>query len=226
MAKIPYIDNNKALKEKYGIEKPTVAIQGFGNVGSFTAKILKKDGSRLIAVEDVTGSIANPEGIDADELADYAIANHGIKGFKNAKAIDHDTFMKTKADIFCPCAMESQITEETAPNINVKLVAEGANGPTSPEGDEILQKRGVDLIPDILCNSGGVLVSYFEWLQNKRSEFWDEEEVLTKLKKKIVDGYKRVRAVAKKNKTDNRTAAYIVALSRLEAVYKDRGIFP
>ena len=215
-----------AKENNFNLKGATYFVQGFGNVGSFTAKILKKDGSRLIAVEDVTGSIANPEGIDADELADYAIANHGIKGFKNAKAIDHDTFMKTKADIFCPCAMESQITEETAPNINVKLVAEGANGPTSPEGDEILQKRGVDLIPDILCNSGGVLVSYFEWLQNKRSEFWDEEEVLTKLKKKIVDGYKRVRAVAKKNKTDNRTAAYIVALSRLEAVYKDRGIFP
>jgi glutamate dehydrogenase (NAD(P)+) len=215
-----------AKENNFNLKGATYFVQGFGNVGSFTAKLLKKDGSKLVAVEDVTGAIANPEGIDADELAEYAQVKGGVKGFKNAKVIDHDTFMKTKADIFCPCAMESQITKETAPNINVKLVAEGANGPTSPEGDEILQKRGVDLIPDILCNSGGVLVSYFEWLQNKRSEFWDEEEVLTKLKKKIVDGYKRVRACAKKNKTDNRTAAYIVGLTRLEAVYKDRGIFP
>jgi len=185
-----------------------------------------KELEKLIAVEDATGAISNPEGIDPDDLAIFAKQNSGVAKYSKAKPIDHDTFMKTTADIFAPCAMESQITGETAPNLNVKLVAEGANGPTDPEGDAILEKRKIAFIPDILCNSGGVLVSYFEWLQNKRSEFWDLEEVETKLRKKIVDAYGRVSTNAKKWKTDMRTAAYIVALSRLEVTYKERGIFP
>jgi glutamate dehydrogenase (NAD(P)+) len=122
--------------------------------------------------------------------------------------------------------MENQINAVTAPLLNVRLVAEGANGPTDPEGDAVLQKKGIALLPDILCNSGGVIVSYFEWLQNKRSEFWDIEEVDGKLHKKIVSAYERVRDTAKKFQTDWRTAAYIVALARLETVYKERGIFP
>jgi glutamate dehydrogenase (NAD(P)+) len=134
--------------------------------------------------------------------------------------------MQTQADIFVPAALENQITGETAPLLDVKLVAEGANGPTDPEGDAILQKKGIDVIPDILCNAGGVVVSYFEWLQNKRSEFWDLEEVDGKLYKKIINAYIRVRDTVKEYNTDWRTAAYIVALSRLETVYKERGIFP
>jgi len=134
--------------------------------------------------------------------------------------------LSTKADIFIPAALENQIIAETAPLLNVKVVAEGANGPTDPDGDEILQKKGIDIIPDILCNAGGVVVSYFEWLQNKRSEFWDLEEVDNKLHKKIVNAYERVRETAKEFNTDWRTGAYIVALRRLETVYKERGIFP
>ncbi len=122
--------------------------------------------------------------------------------------------------------MENQINAGTALWLKVRLVAEGANGPTDPEGDTILQHQGIDLLPDILCNAGGVIVSYFEWLQNKRSEFWDLEEVDGKLHKRIVNAYERVRKMAKKYDTDWRTAAYIVALSRLETVYKERGIFP
>jgi glutamate dehydrogenase (NAD(P)+) len=122
--------------------------------------------------------------------------------------------------------MENQITAETAPWLNVKLVAEGANGPTDPEGDVSLRKNGIEVMPDILCNSGGVIVSYFEWLQNKRSECWELEEVDRKLYKKIINAYERVRHVTKDFETDWRTAAYVVALSRLETVYKERGIFP
>ena len=114
----------------------------------------------------------------------------------------------------------------TAPLLNVKLVAEGANGPTDPEGDEIMQKKGISVLPDVLCNSGGVIVSYFEWLQNKRSEFWDLEEVDSKLHKKIVNAYTRVKNTAQEYNTDWRTAAHIVALLRLEMCYKERGIFP
>ena len=205
----------------------TYMVQGFGNVGSWAARLMKQKGSKLVAVEDVSGAILNSEGIDPDELVGYAKNNGGtISGYPRAQSIDHNSFLRTQVDIFIPSALENQITAGTAPWLNVKLIAEGANGPTDPDGDIILRERGVDVIPDILCNSGGVIVSYFEWLQNKRSEFWDLEEVDCKLHKKVVNAYTKVRDTAKESGTDWRTAAYIVALSCLEKVYKERGIFP
>ncbi|MGB7061756.1 MAG: Glu/Leu/Phe/Val dehydrogenase [Candidatus Zixiibacteriota bacterium] len=205
----------------------TYTVQGFGNVGSWAAVLMKAHGSKLIAVEDVSGAVANPDGIDPDDLIDYAKKNKGlISGYTKAEPIDRKTLLQTQADIFIPAALENQITAETAPWLNVKLVAEGANGPTDPDGDRILQEKGIHVIPDILCNAGGVIVSYFEWLQNKRSEFWELEEVDGKLHKKIIVAYGRVRDAAKKYNTDWRTAAYIVALLALEKVYKERGIFP
>lgn len=210
----------------FDLKGSTCIVQGFGNVGSWSARLMQPHGTRLIAVEDITGAISNPDGIDAEALAVYVKEHGGVLGYRQAKLIDHETFMRTRADIFIPAAMENQITATTAHWLNVRLVAEGANGPTDPEGDAVLHKRGIEVIPDILCNSGGVIVSYFEWLQNKRSEFWDLEEVDRKLRKKIVSAYERVRETAKNYKTDWRTAAYIAALSRLETVYKERGIFP
>jgi glutamate dehydrogenase (NAD(P)+) len=204
----------------------TYTVQGYGNVGSWTARLMKPKGARLVAVEDIDGAIASPEGIDADDLYDYIQEHRGVVGFPGTETIDHKTFMGTKAGIFVPAALENQITAETAPWLQVRLVAEGANGPTDPDGDLILQERGIDLLPDILCNAGGVTVSYFEWLQNKRSEFWDLEEVDNRLYKMMVNGYLRVKGVATRLATDWRTAAYIVALARLEKVYKERGIFP
>jgi len=205
----------------------TYTVQGFGNVGSWAARLMKQHGSKLIAVEDVSGAIANPDGIDPDDLMEYAKKNGGlISGYPKAEPIDRETLLQTPADIFIPAALENQITADTAPLLKVKLVAEGANGPTDPDGDRILQQMGIDVIPDILCNAGGVIVSYFEWLQNKRSEFWELEEVDCKLHKKIVNAYGRVRDAANQFNTDWRTAAYIVALSCLERVYKERGIFP
>jgi glutamate dehydrogenase (NAD(P)+) len=215
-----------AKDKGFNLDGATYTVQGYGNVGSWASLLLKPHGSKLIAVEDVTGAIANAKGIDPDDLNAYVKKTRGVKGYVKAKPIDHKTLLSTKADIFIPAALENQITAETAPLLNVKVVAEGANGPTDPDGDEILQKQGIDIIPDILCNAGGVVVSYFEWLQNKRSEFWDLEEVDDKLHKKIVNAYERVRDTAKEFKTDWRTGAYIVALRRLETVYKERGIFP
>jgi glutamate dehydrogenase (NAD(P)+) len=215
--------------EEHGLnlDGATYFVQGFGNVGSWVSRLLKTHGARLLAVEDVSGAIHNPESIDAEALHAYA-QEHGrsIKGYPRAEAIDRDTFLSTKADIFVPAALEEQITSETAALLNVSMVAEGANGPTDPEGDVVLQQRGIELIPDILCNSGGVIVSYFEWLQNKRSEFWELEEVDTKLRKRITNAYDRVREASQEHEVDWRTAAYIVALSRLEVAYKERGIFP
>ena len=224
---VVYTIEEWAKDRKFNLQGATYTVQGFGNVGSWTARLMKQHGSVLIAVEDVSGAMANAEGIDPDDLIEYAGKNKGlIAGYPKAKPIDRRTLLQTQADIFVPAALENQITKETAPWLNVRVVAEGANGPTDPDGDRILQEKGIDMIPDILCNAGGVIVSYFEWLQNKRSEFWDLEEVDRKLHKKIVAAYGRVRDAAKQYHTDWRTAAYVVALAHLEKVYKERGIFP
>lgn len=215
-----------AKENNFSLKGATYTVQGTGNVGSWAARLLKPLGAILVAAEDITGAVYNPKGMDSEDLMRYVAKTGGVKGFPNADPIDHNTFLSTKCDIFIPAALENQITASTAPLLQCRLVAEGANGPTDPDGDEILMKRGIDVLADILCNSGGVIVSYFEWLQNKRSEFWDLEEVDTKLHKKITTAYHKVNAVAKENKIDMRTAAYIVALSALETVYKERGIFP
>lgn len=215
-----------AKNRGFDLDGATYMVQGFGNVGSWASRLMKAHGSKLVAVEDVTGQIMNPDGIDPDNLAQYINEHGGVSGYPDTTRIDHSTFLNIEADIFIPAALENQITARTAPLLNVKLVAEGANGPTDPDGDVVLQDRGIDVLPDILCNSGGVIVSYFEWLQNKRSEFWELEEVDCKLHKKIVSAYERVRVTATEFDVDWRTAAYIVALSSLDKVYKRRGIFP
>lgn len=223
---IVYLIEKWAQDHGFNLKGATYIVQGFGNVGSWAARLMKEHGSKLVAVEDVTGAIRKKEGIDPDDLADYVKKHGGVCGYPKADPINHENFFHTKADIFIPAALENQITGETAEILNVKLVAEGANGPTEPEGDKVLHKRNIDVIPDILCNTGGVIVSYFEWLQNKRSEFWEIEEIDNKLKKIIIGAYERVREAAERYNVDMRTAAQIVAISRLEMVYKERGIFP
>lgn len=224
---IVFLIEKWAKDHGFNLKGATYMVQGFGNVGSWAARLMKKHGSRLIAVEDVSGAIYKKDGIDPDELSNY-VRDHDnvVNGYPKAQPIDHETFLTIKVDVFIPAALENQINSETAELLNVKLIAEGANGPTTPEGDKVLRRRGIDIIPDILCNSGGVIVSYFEWLQNKRSEFWDISEVDQKLFRMIVDAYEHVQEAAKRYKVDMRTAAQIVAISRLEMVYKERGIFP
>ena len=223
---IVYVLQAWAEDHDFDLSEATYFIQGYGNVGSWTARLLKPLGATLVAVEDHTGAIVNADGIDADDLAAYVEEHGGVDGYPHGEPVDHQTFMSVEADIFVPAALENQITAETAPWLNANLIAEGANGPTDREGDRILQEKDIHVLPDVLCNAGGVIVSYFEWLQNKRSEFWDLDEVDTKLYKKIIGGYERVRDTARDYDTDWRTAAYIVALKRLETVYKKRGIFP
>ena len=224
---VVYIIDQWARDNNFDLSRATYFVQGFGNVGSWAARLLKPYGARLVAVEDASGAIANPAGIDPDDLCRYATPRKGcISGYPDATAIDHETFLSTKANMFIPAAMENQITAATAPLLNAKLVVEAANGPTDPEGDAILAERGIELLPDVLANAGGVVVSYFEWLQNKRSESWDLEEVDGKLLKKMVSAYERVRDAVPQYDTDWRTAAYIIALTRLARVYTERGIFP
>jgi glutamate dehydrogenase (NAD(P)+) len=203
----------------------TFTVQGFGNVGSWTARLLQELGATLVAVEDVAGAIA-ADAIDANALFSHVRASGSVVGYEKAVPITHEEFLATEANIFVPAALEAQITEETAPLLSVDLVAEGANGPTTPEGDRLLRDHGIAVIPDILCNAGGVVVSYFEWLQNKRSESWELEEVDRKLRCKLLAGYDRVEEARREYNVDPRTAAHIVALKRLEAVYEQRGIFP
>jgi glutamate dehydrogenase (NAD(P)+) len=214
--------------QDHGVDLAGVSflVQGFGNVGSWAARLLCGLGAKLVAVEDVTGSTRNPDGLDVNELFAYAKRRGGVHRYPNGQNIDHIMFMNTQADIFIPAAMENQITEQTAPWLKARLVVEAANGPTSIDGDAILQSRGIEVIPDILCNAGGVIVSYFEWLQNKRSELWELEEVDAKLERMIKGAYVRVQDKSTEMGIDFRTAAYILALSRLEHVYKERGIFP
>ncbi len=216
-----------AKENSMDLSKASYMVQGFGNVGSWAAHFMKQKGARLLGVEDVSGIIYSEKGIDPDELIAFAKKSAGkITGFPGTVTINKKEFLSIKADIFIPAALSNQITIETAPLLNVKLVAEGANGPTTPEGDQILQQRGIALIPDVLCNGGGVVGSYFEWLQNKRSEYWGMQEVLDKVHAKVVAAYVSTREKMAAYKTDMRTAAYIVALSRLEGAYKERGIFP
>jgi glutamate dehydrogenase (NAD(P)+) len=223
---IAYCIEEWARGRGFDLNGATYTLQGFGNVGSWAARLLKPLGAVLVAVEDHTGALAAAEGIDPDRLAAHVRDRGGIRDYPSARPIDHRAFLSTKADVFIPAALENQITEQTAPWLSVQLVAEGANGPTDPDGDRILQEKGIDLIPDILCNAGGVVVSYFEWLQNKRSESWDLAEVDAKLRRRILAGYERVRSAADDYGVDARTAAYIVALTRLQTVYMKRGIFP
>jgi glutamate dehydrogenase (NAD(P)+) len=204
----------------------TYTVQGFGNVGSWSARLLKDFGATLIGVEDVTGAVLNRRGIDPGALTAYVKQTGGVNGFPDAVLADHEEFMRTEADVFIPAALENQIDASTAEWLSVALVAEGANGPTSPEGDEILRDRGIEVIPDVLCNSGGVIVSYYEWLQNKTSEYWSLTEVDRKLRSAITAGYTRVRDCVHRFSTDWRTAAHITALARIEEVYRNRGIFP
>jgi glutamate dehydrogenase (NAD(P)+) len=204
----------------------TMIVQGFGNVGSNTALILSKLGVSTIAVGDHTGYLYNPEGFNPHKLQDYVKKHRSIQGYGAGKVISREEFFRIKADIFAPSALENQVGVEEAQALQVRLVAEGANGPCTPEGEKILLDRGIDILPDVLANSGGVTVSYYEWVQNKRSEAWSLEEVDARLEKAMKRAYREVVDLARQKKCSLRVAAYAVALHRIAAVYNDRDIFP
>jgi glutamate dehydrogenase (NAD(P)+) len=205
----------------------TYTVQGYGNVGQWAAIFMKENGAILTAVQDASGTIYNANGIDPQELLDYTNTNKGqVAGFSKAEAIEGSTFFGLQCDICIPAALGSQITEENAHEIKAAVIAEGANGPTTPAGEAILLERGIDVIPDILCNSGGVIGSYYEWLQNRNGEIWQMEDVIDKLDKKMIQSFNRVVKTAEEHATDLRTAAYIEAIKRIETAYKQRGVFP
>jgi glutamate dehydrogenase (NAD(P)+) len=215
-----------AREKNFDLEGATMCVQGFGNVGSNTAVILSKLGVSTIAVGDHTGYMFNPEGFNAHKLQDHVEARGSIAGYPGGKAISREEFFATKCDIFAPCALENQLGEAEARTMDCKVIAEGANGPTNPAGERVLLEKGTDILPDVLANSGGVTVSYYEWVQNKRSEAWTEEEVDARLEVAMKRAYREVSDWARQKKTDLRTAAYGIALHRIESVYREREIFP
>ena len=218
----------EALKVKgLAVKGATCAVQGFGNVGSWTAKLAFDEGFKIVAISDVFGAIYNEAGIDPYKLAEYTAANekHTVVGYAEAKPIDKAMVLEEKVDVLFPCAMENQITGENADRIQATIICEGANGPTTPDADDILEKKGILVVPDILANGGGVTVSYFEWVQNLYRYFWTEEEVKEKQIAMMIKAFKVVYGLAEEYKVPMRVAAYIAALRRLAVAMKFRGMY-
>jgi len=209
------------------IEKMTFCLIGFGNVGGWTGRLLSQLGAKLVAVLDHTGAIHNSRGIDTAALSAHVDMQGGVGGFRGADAINDREFYSVPVDVFIPAALEQMITPKEAALIDAKVVAEGANAPTTPEGDAVLLQRGIEILPAILCNAGGVTVSYFEWVQNKSSVYWSAEKVDEELNKHMVMAASRTKLAKHKYECDNmRTAAYRAALEQIGKVYDLRGVFP
>ena len=215
------------LLKREGIkpEDATLAIQGFGNVGSWTAKCAADKGLKIVALSDISGGIYDENGFDPYKVEEYAKNNGGvIKGYPGAKAISNEEVLEQKVTVLIPAALELQITAKNADKIQAKMIVEAANGPTDADADVILEKRGIPVVPDVLANGGGVTVSYFEWVQNLYRYFWTEEEVVERQEKMMVKAFANVYDAAKKYNTTMRVGAYIVALSALVEPMKLRGI--
>ena len=208
------------------LNEVTVAIQGFGNAGSIAAELLSQNGAKIIAVSDSRGGILNRSGLDVTALLEHKTKTGSVVGFPNSDAISSEALLELQCDILIPAALENQITLENVDHIQGRIVAEAANGPTTPDADSVLHERGVLVIPDILANAGGVTVSYFEWVQDLQELFWDEEDVNRRLERVMVKAFADVHSTAKKYDVDMRTGAYIVGIERVANAMRTRGIWP
>ena len=207
------------------IKGATVAVQGFGNVGSVSADLLAKIGAKIVAVTDWKGGVYNANGLDIAKMLEFARDKKTIDGFPGGESLDNDQLFSLDVDVLVPAALENQITEDNASTIQAKIIAEGANGPTTPEAHKMLHERGVFVIPDILANAGGVTTSYFEWVQDRHGYFWEEAEVNKRLEAKMVEAFHDVLETSLKYTVDLRTAAYIVAINRVATVTRMRGMY-
>ena len=203
-----------------------VAVQGYGNVGSSAAELFAQAGGTVVAAQDHTGTIFNDKGFDIADLAAHVRARGGVGDFKGAEVMADEDFWDVQCDILIPAALEGQITAARANRIKARLVLEGANGPTVPEADDILDSRNVLVVPDVICNAGGVTVSYFEWVQDFSSFFWTEDEINVRLDKIMVDALKKIWDTADRHKTTLRTATFAVACERILTAREERGLYP
>lgn len=204
--------------------KSTCAVQGFGNVGSISAKLIEQQGLKILAISDVTGGYYNPNGINVDEAIAYSKANKGqLDGFPGAEKISNDQLLELDVDALVPAAMEDQITKHNAARIKAKLIVEGANGPVSASADDILHEKGIIVVPDILANAGGVTVSYFEWVQNRLGYFWTEERVNRRADRNMKESFEQVYQASLQHNCSMRIAAYVVAIDKVAQVTLLRG---
>lgn len=208
------------------LSKARVAIQGFGNVGSNTARIFHKMGVRVIAVSDVEGGLFNPDGLDIEAIRLYRKNHASIKDYPGAQKIANEDLLELDCDILAPCALEGALTQNNAPRVKARLIVEGANGPVTPAADALLKEKGVIIVPDILANAGGVTVSYFEWVQDIQSFFWRAVDVNEKLTQVMRESFREVSRIARENSCDWRLAAYILAVQKVARAVKIRGIYP
>lgn len=208
------------------MEGARVAVQGFGNVGSVAAKMFCANGAKIVAVQDHTGTILNENGLDMGPLLDHVAHTGGVGGFKGADRIDNENFWDVKSDVLIPAALEGQLSGERAKRVQTRLVLEGANGPTTPDGDAVLADRGIIVVPDVIANAGGVTVSYFEWVQDFSSFFWTEDEINVRLDKILVGAFKGIWDTAEQHKIPLRTAAFTVACTRVLEAREERGLYP
>ena len=224
---VAYLINRACDTIGLDLGRATVAVQGYGNVGSVAALALARYGAKVVAITDVFGGVQNASGLDLRKLDTHVAAQRTVVGFAEAEPITNEQLLVTPCDILVPAAMERQITGSNAAKIKCRILAEGANGPTTPEADVILEQRGdVFVIPDILCNAGGVVVSYFEWVQDLQSFFWGETEVTDKLFRILETAYTQVLTQSRKQKISMRMAALCVGIKRVQEAKRVRGLFP
>jgi glutamate dehydrogenase (NAD(P)+) len=206
----------EALEEKgRSFSDITVAVQGFGNVGSNAARLIAEHGAKIVAVADHTGGVSREDGLDIPALIEWTGEHEGVKGFPKGEAFDGSEIITWDADVLVPAALEDAITSDNAADVKASIIVEGANGPTTPEADAILNERGILIVPDILANAGGVTVSYFEWVQNIQQFKWDEQRINNELDKIMSRAYRSVRDIAKEHGIDMRTAAFTLAIRRV-----------
>jgi glutamate dehydrogenase (NAD(P)+) len=215
-----------AKKINLNLKGATVVVQGYGNAGSIAARLIGEMGATVIAVSDSSGGIHNAAGLDLAAVDAHKKKTGSVVGFAGSTPVSNQAILEIPCDVLIPAALENQITSENAAKIKTKIVAEAANGPTTPEADEILYKNGAMVIPDILCNAGGVTVSYFEWVQDLNRDFWEEDEVNIRLEKKMVRAFNEVYAMAQKEQSHLRLGAYLLSVQRVADAMTVRGIYP